>query len=255
MSPGHVTRFLLPYGTGEIDCLNRLNVIPIRSVVQWHFVFASFFPFLYDMEESSRPILRCLIFSSIFSSLFLNSYSISRLFLIWFFPFFKQWFFLWFFKVLLKTQVSLEKIGNLKSKDIVEAVASHGRQNCLAHTGPNHGNHVREWHIRVELESRDCQLEKEENFFENSAVSERFWWKCIVKLIYSNTKSNGFLKLTGCAKHIVVRILPRSKTKISVWKNSVKKFFFLFNSKNEPRAKFFHYFGAKFCKSSNRRDL
>ena len=34
--PGHRTRFLTPHGTGEIDCLNRLNVIQIRTAVQWH---------------------------------------------------------------------------------------------------------------------------------------------------------------------------------------------------------------------------
>ena len=43
--PGHVTRFQVPYGTGEIDSLNRLNVIQIRSAVQWHCVFVFFFPF------------------------------------------------------------------------------------------------------------------------------------------------------------------------------------------------------------------
>ena len=49
---GHVTRFLMPYGTGEIDCLDRLNVIQIRSAVQWHSLFAYFFPFWYDMPET-----------------------------------------------------------------------------------------------------------------------------------------------------------------------------------------------------------
>ena len=34
-------------------------------------LFAFFFPILYDMPESSRPVLRCHIFSSSFASLFL----------------------------------------------------------------------------------------------------------------------------------------------------------------------------------------
>ena len=47
------------------------------------------------------------------------------------------------------------KIWKLEFNDIVKATAVCRRQNCLAHTGPNHGNHVREGHIRVEIESRD----------------------------------------------------------------------------------------------------
>ena len=45
---------------------------------------------------------------------------------------------------------------NWKSKlnDLVKATAIHSRKNCLAYIGPNHGNHGREWHIRVEIESR-----------------------------------------------------------------------------------------------------
>ena len=44
--PGHVTRFLMPHNTAEIDYLIRLNVIQIRSAVQWLLVFA-FFPLFY----------------------------------------------------------------------------------------------------------------------------------------------------------------------------------------------------------------
>ena len=42
-----------------------------------------------------------------------------------------------------------------KLDDIVIATAIHSRQGCLACTCPNCGNHVREWHIQVEIESRD----------------------------------------------------------------------------------------------------
>ena len=49
--PGHVTRCLMPYGIGDIDCLNRLNVIEIRSAVQWHSVFAFFFPFYTTCQK------------------------------------------------------------------------------------------------------------------------------------------------------------------------------------------------------------
>ena len=43
--PDHMTPFLTPDGIDEIDCLNRLNVIQIRSAAQWHSVFAFSFPF------------------------------------------------------------------------------------------------------------------------------------------------------------------------------------------------------------------
>ena len=66
-SPGHVTRFLTPYGTGETDCLNRLNVSQIRSAVQWHSCFRFFLPCFIRHARSSRPIERCHVFYSIFA--------------------------------------------------------------------------------------------------------------------------------------------------------------------------------------------
>ena len=47
------------------------------------------------------------------------------------------------------------KNWKFKLNDIVKATAIFSRQNYLTYTGPNHGNHFREWHIRVEIESRD----------------------------------------------------------------------------------------------------
>ena len=62
--------------------------------------------------------------------------------------------FLWFIELSLKTHFSL-KNGKFKFNGMVKATAIQSRQNRLAYTDPNHGNHVREWYFRVEIESRD----------------------------------------------------------------------------------------------------
>ena len=95
--PGHVTRFLTPYGLGEIDCPNRLNVIQTRSAVQWHSIFAFFFPFLHDILESFRQR----------KTFFLINFSHVS------FP--NQWFFLVFYWIVTKEPPFVGNIGNANS--------------------------------------------------------------------------------------------------------------------------------------------
>ena len=72
ISPRSRDSILMPYGKGEIDCLNRLTVIQIQSAVQWHFFrfFLSCF-----IRHAGKFSANCTVpyFSLIFaSSLLLN---------------------------------------------------------------------------------------------------------------------------------------------------------------------------------------
>ena len=112
--PDHVTGFPMPYGIGEIDCLNRFNVIEIRSAVQWHSLFAFFFPFFYTTWQKVLGQFYGATFFVNFCFFILAEFFLKN-FLHVFNPVFfcfQPVIFSWFIEIVTKEPPFLDKIGN-----------------------------------------------------------------------------------------------------------------------------------------------
>ena len=100
------------------------------------------------------------------------------------------------------------------------ATAMHSRQNCLAHTGPQHGNHVREWHIWVTWPKFACRKNVTTSIKKKLSIAWVDYAQCFWCLaIISHTASDKILS------HPCRHAQQRLTHFYTEWANGLNRFF------------------------------